>query len=65
MKNSEIYSLQALLRTAGKNVDDASKHLSDVAWPHDTEGLPKSIRQTQLALQQTINTVNAILEDLK
>lgn len=65
MKDSEIHSLQSLLKIAEKNLRASDKHLDEVAWPPDMDGVARSISKANLALQQTINTVNAILEDLK
>lgn len=65
MKSADAVNLQGLLRVARGNIKGAREELKTVAWPKDMVGIGRSISRGLLALEQTINAVDRILEDLK
>lgn len=65
MKSSEARSLQSVIRVARGNASAAREELKNVAWPPDMVAIGRSISRAVLALEQTMNAVDAILEDLK
>jgi hypothetical protein len=64
LRNEDIRSNKHLLDVASKNLNLADEHLATVAWPPEVVGVGHSIRAVRLALQQTINVVQKVLDDL-
>lgn len=64
MSNDDIRSNRHLLGVASRNLKRAKDSLGTVAWPAELTGIGDAISAVSLALQQTINVVDNVLEDL-
>jgi hypothetical protein len=65
MKTNDAILLQGLLKVARSNIERGRSDLNTVAWPPETLGIASSIRSVMLALDQTMNALDKVLEDLK
>jgi hypothetical protein len=65
MKANDAILLQGLLKVARSNIERGRTDLNTVAWPAEMVGISSSIRSVMLALDQTINALDRVLEDLK
>ena len=65
MKKEDVQSNQQLLAIAAQNLANASDSIRRTEWSRETQGFSKAANAMILAINQTINVLDKVLEDLK
>jgi hypothetical protein len=65
MNSGTAFQIQNLLSVATRNLNDGRTAMMRDVLDVEHAGLRDSVRSTQLALEQTINAVNKLIDEIK